>query len=176
MVFLICQVPILDAAAMMTPRKWLKVLFLFFWFESQAPCKHIVQQSPHHLSLLIIPPRQHIPPPLQNAAQVLIHRKRNGLARRHAHHPGRNALVETAGALLLPHVGRDVDDARDGGLAGLGGGFLQPGLDGVDGRVGEGAHGAGDEPDQRGLVGGEVGCALVGLQAGAEVGVGGEVC
>ena len=58
---------------------------------------------------------------------------------------------------VLEHVARDAGYPRPGADAGLGGRLLQARLDGVDGRVGEGAHRAGDEADEHVLVRGQVG-------------------
>ena len=60
-------------------------------------------------------------------------------------------------ALLTPHVGRDGADAAQGRFAGGRWCFLEPGLDGVDGGIAEGAHGAADEANEERLVAGQAG-------------------
>lgn len=79
---------------------------------------------------------------------------------------------------LPEHVPRNGYDATQRSLAGHGGRFLEAGLDGVDGGVGEGSHGAGDETDYCGLVAGDGGIFVLGLpflEELFEFGVGGEV-
>lgn len=117
-------------------------------------------------------------PVLELLLQELIHGEGDGLAGGHTHDAGRDALVEGVEALLLEHVARDVGDSAPGGVAGVGGGLLETRLDGVDGRVGERAHGAGNEADQRRLVRRELRVSVLRLPAlkdGLEFGVGGEV-
>jgi hypothetical protein len=125
--------------------------------------------------LLILPSLNEIPLLLQQPPQILINRKRHRLPGRHSHNSRRDTLVKTASALLLPHLARDLGDAAKRCVTRFRGRLLQSCLDGVDGCVGEGTHGAGDEADGAGLPAGEVDGALVVLEGGAEVGVGCEV-
>lgn len=79
---------------------------------------------------------------------------------------------------LPEHVPGDVHDATDGSFARQSRGFLQPCFNGVDGGVGEGSHGAGDETDYSGLVAGDGVVFVLGLpflEQALEFGVCGEV-
>ena len=114
----------------------------------------------------------------QLTLEVLVHGEGDGLTGGDTHHTRGDTLVEGAGTLGLEHVAGDDDDAGDGGLAGLGAGLLQTGLDGVDGGVGEGTDGTGDQTDEGRLVRGQLGVGVLGLvllQGGLELGVGREV-
>jgi hypothetical protein len=79
---------------------------------------------------------------------------------------------------LPEHVPCDSNDPAQRGLAWQGGRFLQPRLDGVNGGVGEGSHGAGDEANDGRLVAGDGGVFVLGLpflEELFEFGVGGKV-
>lgn len=67
-----------------------------------------------------------------------------------------DTLVEGTEALMLEHVAGDEDDALHGSLARLSLGLLQSRLDGIDGGVGEGTHGTGDETEEEMLIGGKL--------------------
>lgn len=92
---------------------------------------------------------------LEFRPEELVHCERDGLARSNSHHTRGDTLVESASTLLLEHVLRDECDAGDGGLTRLSRCFLQSGLDGVDGCVGERADGTGDQTDDHGLIRGQ---------------------
>jgi hypothetical protein len=81
--------------------------------------------------------------------------RRNQLTRSDSHHPRRDTLVECADALLTEHVAGDRLESTERRLALESTGFLDSGLDGVDRGVREGTHGAGNEAEDHGLVGGE---------------------
>lgn len=81
-------------------------------------------------------------------------------------------------ALLLKHIPRDGRNATHGRLTRHTRRLLETGLDGIDGRVAQGPHGAADQADDHGLVAGQLGVVvgrLPALQAVLEVRVGGEV-
>ena len=80
-------------------------------------------------------------------------------------------------ALLLKHIRRDMGNTSPSRDTRHRRALLQARLDGVDWRVGQRTHGAGDQADEGGLVGGQLGrwVDLVGLEDLLEFGVGGEV-
>ena len=100
---------------------------------------------------------------LQLAAQELVHSEGHSLTWCDSHHTWGDTLVERTGSLLLEHVCGDDGDARDGRLAGFGGGFLESRLDGVNGSVGEGADSTGNQSNQCCLVRRELAVAVFGL-------------
>lgn len=102
---------------------------------------------------------------LQTLLQDFVHGERHGLARRHTHHTGGDTLVESRGTLRLEHVLGDDHDPAHGGLPGLSGLPLETSLDGVNGGVGEGTHGTGEQSDDGGLVRGKLFVAVFGLDA-----------
>lgn len=54
--------------------------------------------------LLVLPTRQHLPPPFQHAFQIFVYRERDSLAGSHTHNTRRNALIERPTAFLFPHI------------------------------------------------------------------------
>ena len=64
---------------------------------------------------------------------------------------------------LPEHIPCNSNNSTQGSLARHSGRFLQPRFDGVDGGVGEGSHGAGDEADDGGLVAGDGACLCIGV-------------
>ncbi len=80
--------------------------------------------------------------------------------------------------LLLKHIPRNRRNPAHRRLPRLARRLLQARLDGVDGGVAEGPHGARDEADDHGLVAGQFGVVVGGLvllQEGFKLRVGGEV-
>ena len=63
----------------------------------------------------------------------------------------------------LKHIPRNIRDPTHCRLARQARRLLQTRLDGVNGSIGEGAHGAGDEADDGGLVGGDRRVGVLGL-------------
>jgi len=79
---------------------------------------------------------------------------------------------------VLEHILGNGSYSAQGGLAGLAGGLLQSGLDGVNWCVTQRAHSSGNKSDERGLVTWESGVMVLGLPSLEdllEFGVGGEV-
>lgn len=115
---------------------------------------------------------------LQLTLEELIHSERDSLTRSHTHHTRGNSLIESASTLSLEHVLGNDHNTSHSRLARLGASFLQTGLDSIDGGVGEGTDGTGDQTDEGSLVGGELGVGefrLGALQGSLELGVCGEV-
>lgn len=115
---------------------------------------------------------------LQFTLKELIHSESDSLTGSNTHHTGSNTLVESASALRLEHILGDDHDTGDSRLTGLSTGLLKTGLDGVNGSVGEGADGTGDQTNQGGLVSGQLAVAvfwLPALQASLQFRVCGEV-
>ena len=102
---------------------------------------------------------------LQLLLQEFVHGESDGLTGGHTHHTRRDTPVESRGTFCLEHVLGNGHDTSDSRLPGLTGGTLQTGLDGVDGGVGEGTHGTGEQSDHGGLVRGELRVLELGLQA-----------
>lgn len=81
-------------------------------------------------------------------------------------------------SLLLEHVTSNERDSAPCGVSGFRWRLLQARLDCVDGCVGEGTHGAGDQADESSLVGWKLGVGILWLpflEDGFEFGVGGEI-
>lgn len=96
-------------------------------------------------SLLIFAPNNRPFAILQDALEVLIHGKSDRLPRRHPHDPGRDALVKRMEPFLLEHIAADDRHPTPSRLPRFRRRLLQSRLDGVDGRVAQGPHGAADE-------------------------------
>lgn len=117
-------------------------------------------------------------PVLQLLLQELIDCERNGLTGSNTHNTRRDALVEGVETLGLEHVTRNECYSAPCALAGLGRSLLEACLNGVDGGVGEGAHGTRDKTNESCLVGGELGVGvgwLPSLESRFEFRVGSEV-
>lgn len=102
---------------------------------------------------------------LELTLEVLIDGESNSLAGSNTHDTRGDTLVESAVTLSLPHILGDDHDTGDSGLTGLSTGLLETGLDGVDGSVGEGSDGTGDQTNHGGLVSGQLAVAVGGLPA-----------
>lgn len=151
------------------------------WYH--MPCKKretLRATSLHPFCTLLIKRTSHERPVgfLQLALEELVHGKGHSLAGSNTHHTRGDTLVESLSTLLLEHVLRNNQDTGNGGLARLSTGLLEAGLDGIDGGVGEGTDGTGDETDECGLVRRQLGVGVFRLQLlqlGLELSVRGEV-
>ena len=109
---------------------------------------------------------------------MLFRSERNGLAGSDTHHTRRDTLVEGVHTLSLEHVSRNVCYSAPCALASLGWSLLEASLNGIDGGVGERAHGTRDETNEGCLVGGELGVGvgwLPSLESRFEFRIGSEV-
>ena len=147
--------------------------------KSDNPAVHRRKKKFEVLALLLILAPDDTPlAALQRPLQVLIHRKRHRLPRRHPHDPWRDALVKRMETFLLEHVPRNRRDSTHCCLPRLPRRLLQSRLDRVDRCIAQRTHGARDEADEHGLVRREFGVVIGGLvllQEGFELRVGGEV-
>ena len=110
--------------------------------------------------------------------QKLVDGERDRLPRRHSHDAWNDSFVQRRKTFMPEHVSREHVDPPYGRLAGLAWVPLQPRLDGIDGRVAQGSHGAADQPNAHGLVARKLLVLvfwLTVLQHGLELRVGGEV-
>ena len=130
-------------------------------FFSQPAQVQAVQEYPQQKLFLILAALNTNLLLLQPTPQILIDGKRNGLTGGNTHDTRRNTHVKAPDSLSLPHGTGNGDYAADGRFAGLGWRLLETGLDGVDGGVGKGTHGAGEEADDGGLPAWYVGVAVV---------------
>lgn len=100
---------------------------------------------------------------VDHALDALVDGEDNGLAGGDTEDTGSDTLVEGRDTLVLEHVARDLEEARERSLAGDLGRLLDTRLDRVNGRVGEGTHGTGNETEDESLVRREAGRLVLGL-------------